>query len=84
MRIRSLLAGLSLATATLVGLAEPVHATAKPKLDLYGRGTWTTDGAGATVTGNSDGNPVAGATPGWIGPDDGTNPPWSGCEPGSG
>ena len=84
MRTRSLIASLSLATAALAGIAEPAHAAAKPKLDLFGHGTWATDGAGATVTGDSSGNPFAGVTTGWVAPDDGTNPPWGGCEPGSG
>jgi hypothetical protein len=84
MRIRSLIASLTLATAALIGVAAPADAGSKPKLEQYGRGTWTTEGAGATFTGDSLGNPFPGATTGWIAPDDGTNPPWPGCEPGSG
>ena len=84
MRTRSLLAGLSIAAATLIGAAAPADAAPKPKLDVYGRGTWTTEGSGATLAGDSQGKPFSGSTSGWIAPDDGTNPPWGGCEPGSG
>jgi hypothetical protein len=88
MRTRSLIAGLvaglTLSTAAVAGIAEPAHAAAKPKLDQYGHGTWTTDGAGATLAGESVGNPFGGDLTGWIGPDDGTDPAWGGCEPGSG
>src|SRR5262245_54670992 len=83
MRIRTIIASLSIAAATAVGLAEPAHAV-KPQVDLVGRGTWATDGAGATFTGESSGLPLVGTTTGFIAPDDGTNPPWPGCEPGSG
>ena len=83
MRIRTIIASLSLGAAALVGIAQPAGA-AKPGLEQYGRGTWTTEGAGATFAGETSGLPVAGATTGYIGPNDGTNPPWPGCEPGSG
>ena len=83
MRIRTIIATLSVAAAALVGVSEPAHA-AKPVLQQIGRGTWTTDGAGATFNGETAGVPVAGTTTGFIAPDDGSNPPWPGCEPGSG
>jgi hypothetical protein len=83
MRIRTIIATLSVAAAAFVGVGEPAHA-AKPGLQQIGRGTWTTDGAGASFTGETAGVPVAGTTTGFVGPDDGSNPPWPGCEPGSG
>ena len=83
MRIKTIIASLSIATAALVGIAGPADA-GKPGVEQVGRGTWTTDGAGATFTGETSGVPVAGTTTGYISPNDGTNPPWPGCEPGSG
>ena len=83
MRTRLALAALAVAATTVVGIAAPAHA-AKPIVDQFGRGTWTTVTSGATFTGETTGAPFAGATVGSIAPDDGTNPPWPGCEPGSG
>ena len=83
MRIRTIIASLSIAAATFVGVADSAQA-AKPRVEQIGTGTWTTDGAGATFTGESSGVPVTGTTTGFIGPNDGSNPPWPGCEPGSG
>lgn len=83
MRIRNAIAGLAVAATTIVGVAQTADA-GRPKLDQYGNGTWTTEGAGATFEGETSGSPFSGATTGYIVPDDGTDPPWSGCEPGSG
>ena len=83
MRIRTLIASLAVATATVAGVAQTADA-ARPKVNQFGTGTWTTDGAGATFTGETSGAPLSGTTTGFIDPNDGTNPPWPGCEPGSG
>ena len=83
MRIRTIIASLSVAAVAVLGVAEPAHA-GKPRVEQVGRGTWTTEGAGATFTGETSGLPLTGTTTGFIGPNDGTNPPWPGCEPGSG
>ena len=84
MRIRTIISSLAVATAALVAVAEPADAAPKPKLSIYGDGTWTTDGVGAQVSGETLGTPFNGTTTGWIAPNDGSNPPWAGCEPGSG
>lgn len=84
MRTRTLLT-LALSVVLLVSaLAGPAAAGKKYELQQIGTGTWTAIDGGRAFTGTSAGHPVEGTTTGEITVEDGTLPPWPGCEPATG
>jgi hypothetical protein len=83
MRVHRMLGGVLAAVVAVVVVAGPASA-AKPRVEQIGRGPWTATASGATFTGETTGTPLDGATVGSVAVDDGTMPPWPGCEPGSG
>lgn len=83
MKTRSILTVALAAVIVVAALAGPAAAK-KYGVSQAGRGTWSHATAGVTFSGATTGAPFDGATVGSVEADDGTLPPWPGCEPASG
>lgn len=72
------------ATVLLLGTLAGPAAARKYGVEQAGRGTWTHIEAGVAFVGTTTGSPFDGTTTGEVAADDGSLPPWPGCEAGSG
>lgn len=83
MNARSILAVALATVVVLAALTGPATAK-KYGVSQAGHGTWSHATAGVTFAGDTTGAPFDGATVGSVEADDGTLPPWPGCESASG
>lgn len=74
----------ALATVSFITAVAGPAAAQKYGVEQVGRGSWEHMTGGVSFSGTTTGRPVEGTTVGNVATNDGTLPPWPGCEDASG